>query len=476
MYYTETNISKCCNATLCTECYLQIKSQKDKHTSCPFCNNPKMTIYVQKCMEEIDVTKREEEEQRVIEATIMGRINNLNGEHPGTRSESGGEGQQQSEHSTVSEGGSSFGSSLENYNRNRTFSNSSSSGMSTGSGGECPQTPTRTRIESEESVLQSLAMSPDDRRALENEMRAQLTHETHRRMESEAEEARDRHTQEWYGSAAGMRSRVREARLAELTGLLERMGARSANSNDVDGEGGESSLMARGDGLGGRAGRVGSGGASLSRLLRAMEAASGSGSGGSRNSTLEDLMRLEAAFMVGMDGDARRASRRSLGRSSNRSSNEDTEGSSSNRPARRGLANNRGGVSSTHLDTAELLMRGVSEEEQLAMAIAMSMQDAQEQQAQSTEEEEGGDVEDQQGEASADAVHLLEENSSSSSESSSSDSDSSSSEEGERTKETNTNNVNEGSNIDNDNDAEVDNDAVSLDDDEEEVVFDNTNV
>ena len=71
MYYNETNISKCCNATLCTECYLQIKPQKDKHTTCPFCNNPKMTISVQRGMDEGDVAKREEEEQKVIEATIM---------------------------------------------------------------------------------------------------------------------------------------------------------------------------------------------------------------------------------------------------------------------------------------------------------------------------------------------------------------------------------------------------------------------
>ena len=44
MYYSETNISKCCNATLCTECYLQIKPGKDRYCICPFCNNPKMQV------------------------------------------------------------------------------------------------------------------------------------------------------------------------------------------------------------------------------------------------------------------------------------------------------------------------------------------------------------------------------------------------------------------------------------------------
>eukprot|EP00578_Thalassiosira_sp_NH16_P015439 CAMPEP_0181126118 /NCGR_PEP_ID=MMETSP1071-20121207/27437_1 /TAXON_ID=35127 /ORGANISM="Thalassiosira sp., Strain NH16" /LENGTH=355 /DNA_ID=CAMNT_0023211655 /DNA_START=214 /DNA_END=1278 /DNA_ORIENTATION=- len=208
MYYSETNVSKCCNATLCTECYLQIKPQKDRHTSCPFCNNPKMVVGVQRGMDEGDVAKREEEEQRVIEATIKSRVSELHGESPAPGDD--GEGRDGSEG-----GGSSYGSSLEHYNRTRTRSESSNFSASS----DPPTTPVRPAgsTESDEaaatSALQSLAMSPADRRALESEMRAQLSHETHRRTEREAEEARMRHAQEWYGSNAGMRSRVREARL-----------------------------------------------------------------------------------------------------------------------------------------------------------------------------------------------------------------------------------------------------------------------
>jgi len=323
-------------------------------------------------------------------------------------------------------------------------------------------------------------MSPDDRRALESEMREQLSHETHRRMESEAEEARNRHTQEWYESSAGMRSRVREARLAELTGLLARMGARGGVGNNEDDGEGEGSLMAAAanEGLGG--------GASLSRLLRAMEAASVSG-GSSRNNTLEELMRLEAAFFVGNSESGLRGRRnqslRSSARNSRRSSgsgdNDDNEEPRGRRnqslrsSARRGLASNRGGMSSTHLDTAELLMRGVSEEEQLAMAIAMSMQDASEQQPSSTEqaEETNGSGDGQEGEetdqlAALQQPTLGEEEDSLSSESSASSSDESADEE------TNT------SNDDNDRDVEDNagenvngNNAVSLDENEEEVVF-----
>jgi hypothetical protein len=101
------------------------------------------------------------------------------------------------------------------------------------------------------------------------------------------------------------------------------------------------------------------------------------------------------------------------------------------------------GGSSTHIDTVELLMRGVSEEEQLAMAIAMSMQDAQQQQdvVPVNMAEDEGHVQESEGETI--------DNSSSSSESSSSESSSSGS-----------------SSSDSGNDG-----LVSLGENEEEVIF-----
>ena len=163
------------------------------------------------------------------------------------------------------------------------------------------------------SSIQLLAMSPDNRRSLESEMRAQLSHETHRRMEIEAEEARMRHAREWYSGAGGTRSRVREARLAELTNLLERMSAMCrggggegldgvAGSGGSDSEGDDTSLMARDQER--DFGRAPPPSVSLSRLLRAMEnSANVSRGGGGANRSLEELMRLEAAFFLGMDED-----------------------------------------------------------------------------------------------------------------------------------------------------------------------------
>eukprot|EP00581_Thalassiosira_minuscula_P029081 CAMPEP_0183787846 /NCGR_PEP_ID=MMETSP0739-20130205/67753_1 /TAXON_ID=385413 /ORGANISM="Thalassiosira miniscula, Strain CCMP1093" /LENGTH=640 /DNA_ID=CAMNT_0026031939 /DNA_START=37 /DNA_END=1959 /DNA_ORIENTATION=- len=501
MYYSESNVSKCCNATLCTECYLQIKPQKDRYTTCPFCNNPKMAVSVQRGMDEGDVARREEEEQKVIEATIKSRVSELNGEAPGGGSGVAEDGSRRDSGETASQ--NSFGSSLENYNRARTLSASSNaSGHSTSS--DTPGTPINPTgsgdADSDSSALMSLAMSPADRRALESEMRAQLSHETHRRMESEAEEARMRHAQEWYGSQAGSRSRMREARLAELTGLLERMSARAGESSAGAGEDDNDNSLMAGEGARGLGNR-GSGGASLSRLLRAMESSSNTRGGGS--SSLEDLMRLEAAFFLGsMDDDtaANRARQRGLLGRSSRNSDEDNDddddntqsavalgglgglerygpnssapfglagarAAPTNRRVVRRLAGNRG-VSSTHLDTAELLMRGVSEEEQLAMAIAMSMQDAQQQ---GTQSEGGGGSGEQAGEAEEGGIteesgeEDEDDDDSSSSESSSSSSESS--EDGADDQSNSTNDIEE-VNINNNNANRL-----SLDDDEEEVTF-----
>lgn len=384
MYYSENNVTKCCRATICTECYLQIKPQKDKHTTCPFCNNPKMIIIVQKGMDEGDIAKREEEEQRVIEATIRNRAAQMNVEVPASPS-----GDPTTSLNTDGDGASSirssFGSSLADYNRSRTFSNSEST-VSAGSGdqGGAPTTPTRTGNDNDDAIL-SLAMSPEARRELEREMRAQLSHATHQRMESEAEEARLRHVQEWSRTDSGVRNRMREERLQELTALLERMSANDEGGGD-DSTGEDRTVT--------DAARARGNAQTLGDLLRALETYGSEGQGRGRGrGGLDDLMRLEAAFILGMDDDYRRL------RASGRSSARINDGApfsiplgGGRRVIARGLPRRAGGSSTHHMETAEMLMRGVSEEEQLAMAIEMSMRDAEEQAARQQQEGEGGTV------------------------------------------------------------------------------------
>jgi hypothetical protein len=450
MYYSETNISKCCNATVCTECYLQIKPQKDKHTTCPFCNNPKMSITVQRAMDEDDILKRDQEEQRVIEAAIRNRAAQKNGESAGLDNNT-------SDNSP--EGTGTFGSSLDNYNRTRTFSNASSSNVSATSSE--PGGTAITNMDDTNNALLSVAMTPEDRRALENEMRAQLSHETHQRMRSEEEEASMRRAQEWYGSEAGARSRMRDARLAELSDLLARMSGRGEN----DGEDGEGGAVGRGRGA-----------ATLGSLIRAMER---TGRGGP---TMEDLMRLEAAFLLGMDGDMRR--QRNQSSSAGNSSRSDNDGLAAGfgysdphgvsmlgrtgGPSRRVQMRGSGGrgISSAHLDTAELYMRGVSEEEQIAMAIAMSMQD--QQQTQNDGDQEA--TEDSSATETNEDVQRDENQSSNTEESAEEESSSEWSRETEEEVSVGGGNDNTNANV-NAPSASNGADAVSLDEDEEEVVF-----
>lgn len=291
-------------------------------------------------MDEDAIAKREEDEQRVIESMIRNRAAQVNGEMPASPS-------------SESDEQSNFGSSLEQYNRSRTFSNSSTVASEASSDGS--RTPVKQN--NDDNALLSLAMSPDARLQLEEEMAAQLSHETHQRMESEAEEERMRHAEEWSRSDSGVRSRMREARITELTNMLERM---------------TSDTRQRGQ--------------DLSGLLSALE----NGRGGNRSTALENMMRLEAAFLNATGEERTRQSfRRGL---SERLGNVDRQnGFTLSSPRRVVRAMPRRGVSTTHMETAEMLMRGISEEEQLAMAISMSMaEESNRQQQQSNEEHQDG--------------------------------------------------------------------------------------
>lgn len=75
LHYNEINKLKCCNATICTECYLQIQEPIDQLTPCPCCKCSKMVLAPVKQLNVSEAAKREKDEQRVIEATIQARKN-----------------------------------------------------------------------------------------------------------------------------------------------------------------------------------------------------------------------------------------------------------------------------------------------------------------------------------------------------------------------------------------------------------------
>lgn len=168
--YSEINVISCCKATICSECYLQIQDPRSMDTPCPFCNQPRMEVKVAKCLDEDDVTKREEEEQKVIEAKIKSRLASF------------GEGLKTTKNNSNSSSGednedkdklldTSFGSNLDRDLRMR--SRSLSTDIQDGTG--------------------VIAMSPEERRTLEREMSSQSDHPLLRQMNLEAERESQRH-------------------------------------------------------------------------------------------------------------------------------------------------------------------------------------------------------------------------------------------------------------------------------------------
>jgi len=80
LHYTDINMLQCCNATICTECYLQVQEPPRSQTPanpCPFCNHDKIAVKIAKKLDGDDVAKRDEEEQIVIEASIRARKDSI---------------------------------------------------------------------------------------------------------------------------------------------------------------------------------------------------------------------------------------------------------------------------------------------------------------------------------------------------------------------------------------------------------------
>jgi len=405
LHYSQINITKCCQGHICTECYLQVRPQKEKSPHCPFCNHNRVTVVVAKKMDGEAIMQREEEEQRVIEAKVRAQnhVRTDNGEQDGckhvegeqTRTTENSSSSNPSPMSTCQKAGSSsvFGSSLEKHEgvarqRARTYSNLSDS---------------HDKIPENEAV-QSFAMTPDERRSLEEEMRAQHSHPLSLRLEAEADERRVQNERDYYRTHGGrlleMRSRAMSA---------ARRGRMHQNRTVSD-----SIFSAEPSGSRRR---------DWNQIVDAFERG-----GNGEVSSIDDIVVLEAAMILSMEEESRRrvegrprdeSSTTGNGTASfntSRHANEgfpllrsllagrtttnqdgddadvDTPSSDSSeqvqsvsrhlysrrRSRNTVLRSYRNASMNTALDTASLLMRGVSEEDQVAMAIAASLQDHQE--------------------------------------------------------------------------------------------------
>lgn len=259
--YSEINETVCCQATVCTECYLQIRPQREKQSSCPFCNNNKLTIKVAKSLAEKDVKIRDEDEQRIMEATMKARDSYAKDTPLGPPPDDS--------QSTPS---SAFGSSLQRHPslRGRTFSSAST--------------------DSQVSDLSDLALTPDERRALEQEMRSQRSHPLSQRMEAEADERRVRNEREF--------RRLNGTRLARYNRDMMLL---RAHGIGAPGASVASSPVARID----RPPRDADTSSSSSRDWNRIVSAFEEGGNGDVQS-LDDLVVIEAAILLSMEEEAAR--------------------------------------------------------------------------------------------------------------------------------------------------------------------------
>jgi hypothetical protein len=309
LQYSQINVTKCCHATICTECYLQVRPQKEKHSTCPFCNNGRLQVTIAKQMGAEQIQERETEEQRVIEARIRAR-------NPDASSGGGGGGGSDSNSSSAKTAAmkipsttagtaaaastdsdsNAFGSSLERNSMVALMRKRSESFAEDGT------------TNADSIPVECLAATPEERRRLENEMKAQHSHPLALRVQAEAAE-RQLENERAYHRAHSQRGEI----LAGRDGSFRR--ARSSHGSPR-----------------GMGGGSGGGGAGQSRDWNSIVEAFERGGNGEVQS-IDDLVILEAAILLSMEEEARRLRSGSTAAGSSedtRNGNNNSSSSSSN--------------------------------------------------------------------------------------------------------------------------------------------------
>lgn len=337
---------------------------------------------------------REETEQRVIEAKIRERAQNVEASSDSSSDVGQGQATSGSEHSSHS----GFGSSLEQNERIASLRARSSSLSDHENAEAIP----------EEVLRSSFAMTPEERRMLEDEMRAQHSHPLSLRLEAEAEERRIHNEREFNRNNPNqfMDSRHRSRRYRtsheprrnwnQIVEAFERGGHGEVNSLDdlVVLEAAmilsmEEEARRRGTGH-----AMGNGESNepfdANRhategfpLVRSILSGRQQASRGEDSEDQNQQIQSSANSLY-----SRRRGRNSLLRAGYASSEHDNDDDNGSRNY-----NDNDNALDTALDTAGLLMRGISEDDQLAMAIAASLQDqrpaAQQRQDHGGEEQHG---------------------------------------------------------------------------------------
>jgi hypothetical protein len=236
LHYSEINVTKCCHANICTECYLQVRPQKgiksspqqQQHNSpqqtsqnnpCPFCNAVKLSVTVAgKVVPESSQPPSSSSteggtEQAPESAPTTSDVPCSLSSSDDVKQAAVGETSEQNPPSTtpipISNG---FGSSLEKNDRVAMMRARSSSmasetnhsvGTNVSSGAAySPSTKGGSMTSVVQQQIAQLAITPEERHSLEEEMKAQHHHPLTLRLEQEEAERRMRNELEYYQQRA----------------------------------------------------------------------------------------------------------------------------------------------------------------------------------------------------------------------------------------------------------------------------------
>jgi len=364
LMYSEVNTTTCCHANMCTECYLQVRPQKEKDPTCPFCNCEGYSVVCKKKNSDIPSVCHSETASSYSDSS--GDVSGSSKVNSKKKSPASA-----APHTPKAKAKTTgFGSELEKGERFKKLKERSESFAS--SDGTC--TPKK-----EQDIIHSIAMSEDDRKKLEEEMKAQHNHPLVLQLEAEAQERRlenDRayqssNSSSWRshhsnGSSTSRNQHIsRRARATRNWDQLARFLDQGEEDDDIAAL--ETAIL-------------------FTRMAEEVqtEASDGNRTAGNRNDSdreLEGFAMLRSLLTGQLDSNNERVSSgRSLSMRSGRRQRNLMRSSFGS------LSLRHRGMGDVAIDTASMMMHGISEEEQISMAIAASMQD--QEHAQSDEEDD----------------------------------------------------------------------------------------
>ena len=351
LYYSEVNMTTCCHASMCTECYLQVRPQKEKQSTCPFCNCDDFSVVKDKKNKQVPEACPSETSTSLSDSSGSRTTSSSNGTSK-KKSAASVAPHTTPEAKTKTTG---FGSELEKDERFKRMRKRSES-FASSDGKSAPK--------KEQEIIQSIAMSAEERQRLEEEMKAQHHHPLMLRLDSEAQERRMENDRAYQNSSRGHQTssrnnphlsrRVRTARNWEQIASIFYQADEIDNMSSLESAIVHSRMHER------------------AAEYRANNNSSNSNSNNNSNREQLDGFPLLRTLLTGqLDSNPE-------SRSSSSGSGSGSTRSSSRRHRHPFSRSRNRGMGEVAMGAASLMMLGISEEEQMAMAIAASMQDQEE--------------------------------------------------------------------------------------------------